>query len=327
MAATATQASAERTADTHVSISDIPTVASYGEHGEAFDFDVFIIGGGSGGLRNAKALHNADPNIKIGIAESRELGGTCVNRGCNPKKTLVRASAFQTEIEEAQAQGIWKVSAELQWSNLQAWRKFKVDWVSNFYGDNLRARYPRITVFNTSASVKGQHEVQVGQETKTVRLLVLATGGKPRRMEFEGSNLPRVITSDEALELPNKPKSMLVVGGGYIAVELASFFLQVGTNVTMAVRSTMLKSFDEDIIDIVEDSLIHRGAEILSGSTKMPKKIVDAGDMLKVEFGDGTMREVEYVLQHILHIHGGLLANILCRKTPATDVPAMHSAF
>jgi len=122
----------------------------------------------------------------------------------------------------------------------------------------------------------------------------VATGGKPRRTVFPGSNLSNVITSDDALELKNKPKSILGGGAGYIAVELASFFLQVGTDVTMAVRSILLKSFDVDIRDIIEDSLVHRGLKIMSGYVASAiEKIEPEDGLLKVQMKDKTTHKAK----------------------------------
>jgi glutathione reductase (NADPH) len=190
------------------------------------------------------------------------------------------------------------VNAELQWSNLQEWREFKVRYIADMYEKQLEMKKPKIAVFKEEASVAGNHTVKIGGDTKKVRLLVLATGGKPKQPPaFPGSDL--CITSDEALELPQKPASMLVVGAGYIAVELASFFLQVGTKVTMSIRSQMLREFDEDVRDIVEDSLIHRGLNIIHGNAIKSIVKVDESNLLNVEFNDGNTLEVETVLYAI----------------------------
>lgn len=304
MAAIFGQVAAERTAFSDPPIENIPMVTSFEDQGP-FDFDVFIIGAGSGGIYLSKTLNRLNPTLNIGVAESGNFGGTCVNRGCNPKKTLVRASAFVTEMEEARARGVWNVDAELQWSKLQDWREFKVKWIADLYEGQLKAKVPKspdqggITVFEEEASVAEPHKVQIGGDiTKTVRLLVLATGGKPKKdNSFPGSDL--CITSDQALELQEKPKSMLVVGAGYIAVELASFFMQVGTDVTMSIRSQMLREFDEDIRDIVEDSLIYRNLTIIRGAAITSVVKIDQSNLLKVKFEDGKQIEVETVLQAI----------------------------
>jgi len=311
MAATAGQATADRLVQQLTdNLKDVPTVTSY--NGQ-FDFDVFIIGAGSGGIRLAKTL-SRQKQLKVGIAESHDFGGTCVNRGCNPKKTLVVASAFHTDMEQAKANGIWNVNAEMDWTKLQDWRAQKVSSVAQFYNASLGSA-SNIAVFEQAASVMGEHEVKIGSDiSKTAGLLVLATGGKPRRMTFPGSDLPNVITSDEALELKQKPRSMLVVGAGYIAVELASFFLQMGADVTMAMRShsSLLKSFDSDVRGLVEDSLRKRGLKIEAG--KQPAKIVQLqqSNLLSVEMTDGQKLEVEYVLMAIgrepLTAHLGLEA-------------------
>lgn len=295
LAATAGQGAAERVSSgLNVELKDVPTVTTYGDEG-AFDFDVFIIGAGSGGIRLAKTL-SRQKQLKVGIAESRDFGGTCVNRGCNPKKTLVAASAFLTDMEQATAHSIWNVTAEMSWNSLQKWRAKKVSNIAKFYNTSLKGTR-NVEVFEEGARVVGDHQVEIGADThKTVRLLVLATGGRPRRMSFPGSDLPNVITSDEALELKHKPTSMLVVGGGYIAAELASFFLQVGADVTMAMRSSLLKSFDSDVSGLVEDSLLRRGLHISQGN--VPASIVQSSrsNMLEVEMTDGQKLEAEYVL-------------------------------
>jgi len=294
MAVTADKAVAERVDQDDNNLPNVPTVASYGEKGN-FDFDVFIIGAGTSGIRLAKVLTaRKDLDLRVGLAESRDIGGTCVNRGCHPKKVLVKASAFFQEVEQATANGVFKVTSELVWPKLQNWRAKRVADVVNLYTEDLHS-IDNLQIFKEAVSVVGSHEVKIAPDaTKRVRLLVVATGGKPKRMNIPGINLPNVITSDEALELQKKPESMLVVGGGYIGVELASFFLQVGTNVHMSVRSDLLNTFDSDVKAITEDSLLERGLKLSKGNS--PVEIVQDGSFLKVTMSNKVTLKVEYVL-------------------------------
>jgi len=291
MAVTAGKAVAERV-DKIDDLIEVPTVSSYGEK-DKFDYDIFIIGAGTCGVRLANIL-KAHGNLRVGLAESRDIGGTCVNRGCHPKKVLVKASAFFQEVEQATANGVFKVNASLIWPKLQDWRAKRVSEVVNWYQKGLQS-IQNLEIIKEEVSVVGCHKVRIGSDTtKRVRLLVVATGGKPRLMDIPGINSANVITSDEALELKTKPESMLVVGGGYIGVELASFFLQVGTDVTMAVRSDLLKDFDSDVKGVVEDSLLQRGLKLEKG--KHPVEIVQDGHFLNVIMSDRTTIKVEYVL-------------------------------
>ncbi len=227
-----------------------------------YDYDLFVIGAGSGGVRAARiaATHGA----KVAIAEEYRFGGTCVIRGCVPKKLLVYASRFHDEFEDAAGFG-WTVGASrFDWPTLIANKDKEIDRLEGIYKRNLERA--GVAIFESRAVLEGPHTVRLLKSHKTVRAktILIATGGWPNvDAELEGRE--HVITSNEAFHLKELPKRVIVAGGGYIAVEFAGIFAGLGAETTLIYRGPkILRGFDEDVRDSLMEELPRRGIRIVT---------------------------------------------------------------
>jgi glutathione reductase (NADPH) len=227
-----------------------------------YDFDLFVIGAGSGGVRAARiaATHGA----KVAIAEEYRFGGTCVIRGCVPKKLLVYASRFADEFEDASGFG-WSVpEPTFDWARLIAAKDKEITRLEGLYRKNLERA--GVTIFESRAVLEGPDTVRLLKPHKTIRAktILVATGGWPNiDRELEGAE--HVITSNEAFHLPELPKRIVVAGGGYIAVEFAGIFAGLGAETTLIYRGPkILRGFDEDLRDALMEELPRRGIRIVT---------------------------------------------------------------
>lgn len=197
-----------------------------------YEVDLFVIGAGSGGVRAARvaALHGA----RVAIAEGANYGGTCVHRGCVPKKLLVYASRFPDQFKVGEGFGWTLGAADFDWQRLIADKNTELARLEGIYQRTLLGA--GVQTFSEDASLVDAHtvELRVSGKRVTAERILIATGGVPDRPRFEGSQL--TITSDEVFDLEEQPKRVLVVGGGYIASEFASLFSGLGSEVTQLVR-------------------------------------------------------------------------------------------
>jgi glutathione reductase (NADPH) len=222
------------------------------------DFDLFVIGGGSGGVRAARiaALHGA----KVGIAEEYRVGGTCVIRGCIPKKLFVYASQFAGEFEDAAGYG-WSVpEPRFSWPALIAAKDKEITRLEEYYVRNLEKA--GVKSFGTRATIEDLHTVRLAEGTRlTARVLLIATGATPFRPSFPGSE--HAITSNEAFHLKELPSRITIVGGGYIAAEFAGIFNGLGVRVRLSYRGArILRGFDEDLRLGLEAAMGKKGIEV-----------------------------------------------------------------
>lgn len=231
-----------------------------------FDVDLFVIGAGSGGTRAARI--SAGHGARVMIAEEDRIGGTCVIRGCVPKKLFVYASRFAEDFEDAAGFG-WTLDSKpsFDWPTLRDAVANEVTRLSGLYRKGLdRAR---VEIREERAVVEGPHSVRLlkSGETVTARHILVATGGWPSfDPPIPGGELG--ISSNEVFHLPTLPKRMLVVGGGYIALEFASVFARLGVAVTLLHRGdNILRGFDEDIRNRLRDALAHAGITLRLGCT------------------------------------------------------------
>ena len=229
-----------------------------------FDYDLFVIGAGSGGVRAARIASGY--GAKVAIAEEYRIGGTCVIRGCVPKKLLVYASRFADEFEEAQGFG-WTVGEPtFDWPTLIANKDREITRLEGIYKANLERS--GVTIFKTRATFEGPHTIRLAHENRTVTAarILIATGGHVNRDD----GLPGIehaITSNEAFDLKQLPKRIVVCGGGYIAVEFACIFRGLGVETTLLYRGEkILRGFDEDMRDGLTEALKHRGITVITGS-------------------------------------------------------------
>src|SRR5262245_46385744 len=190
----------------------------------AYDYDLFVIGGGSGGVRAARIA--AGYGARVSIAEEYRLGGTCVIRGCVPKKLLMYASRYRDEFEDAAGFG-WSVGEPVfDWPSLIRAKDKEIARLEGLYESNLVLKNVRI--YKTRAVLDGPHAVILADGTRvTARVILIATGGAPS-IDPALPGREHVITSNEAFHLAELPKRILVAGGGYIALEFASIFAGLG---------------------------------------------------------------------------------------------------
>ena len=229
-----------------------------------FDTDLFVIGGGSGGVRAARiaALHGA----RVMIAEEYRMGGTCVIRGCVPKKFLVYASHFFQEFEDAAGFG-WQVTPPtFDWTRLIANKDKEIARLEAAYTANVEKAGAR--VFKTRAVFEDAHTLHLATgETIRAKYILIATGGAPNHgAEIPG--LKHVISSNEVFHLEKLPRRILIQGGGYIALEFACIFAGFGTDVTVVYRGdNILRGFDEDVRSHVRGEMEKEGITVLTGCT------------------------------------------------------------
>jgi glutathione reductase (NADPH) len=224
-----------------------------------FDYDLFVIGAGSGGVRAARiaATHGA----RVAIAEEYRVGGTCVIRGCVPKKLFVLASRFADEFRDAEGFG-WSVpQPEFSWAGLVAAKDKEITRLEHAYSSNLEKA--SVTTFPVRAEFTGPHTLRLdGGKLVTASKILIATGGHPIRPNVPGADL--AITSNEIFNLPALPETMIIVGGGYIAVEFACLLQRLGVKVTLLYRGeAILRGFDDDVRRIVTDAMGVTGVEVM----------------------------------------------------------------
>lgn len=217
-----------------------------------FDVDFFVIGGGSGGVRAARVA--AEHGARVAIAEADRWGGTCVIRGCVPKKLLVYASEVRRTIDDAAGQGWIIPEARHDWAALIAAKDKEITRLSNAYADRLRKAGAE--VITGRARLVDPHTIEVAGRTITAAHVLVATGGRARRPSGDW------ITSDEAFHLPELPGRIAIIGGGYIAVEFAHIFAGLGAQVTLIHRDEqVLRGFDPDVRKAATENLPAHGID------------------------------------------------------------------
>jgi glutathione reductase (NADPH) len=225
-----------------------------------YDYDLFVLGAGSGGVRASRLA--AATGAKVAIAEEVRVGGTCVLRGCIPKKLLVIGSHFAEDFEDAAAYGWHVAEPTLDWPKLIAAKNRELDRLHGIYLQVLNKA--GVTVIDGRARLVGQNEVEVAGRTYSARHILIAVGGWPALPELPG--IEHAITSNEALDLAALPKRIAIVGGGYIAVEFAGLFASFGVEVTQIPRGPkLLRGFDEDIRDALGEEMRKKGVTLMTG--------------------------------------------------------------
>jgi glutathione reductase (NADPH) len=247
-----------------------------------FDFDLFIIGAGSGGVRASRVA--ASHGARVAVAEEFRVGGTCVIRGCVPKKLLVTAAHFAEDAADAKAFG-WDLSnARFDWASLRDNVAAEVDRLEGLYHQTLAGN--KVTLFEERATIAGPNLVQLasGKQVSAGKILI-ATGGWPFVPDIAGKEY--VITSNEVFHLPELPKRIVIAGGGYIANEFAGIFNALGSEVTLVNRgNAILRGYDHDIRDRLQQIYTEHGIQFRFNSQfqAIEKK---ADGSLKVMFDEG----------------------------------------
>lgn len=224
---------------------------------DKFDYDLFVIGAGSGGVRCARM--SASMGGRVAIAEERYFGGTCVNVGCVPKKLYVYGSHINEELALAQSYG-WNVEASgFDWTVLRDNKVKEIQRLNGIY-DRLLVN-AGVEVFNGRAVIQGPNQVCVNGKVVSARYILIATGGWPFLPEIPG--VEYAITSNEFFDLPELPEKALIVGGGYIAIEFACILHNLGVDVTLSYRKELfLRGFDDDVREHLRDELLRKGIKI-----------------------------------------------------------------
>ncbi len=226
-----------------------------------FDFDLFVIGAGSGGVRASRMA--AGFGARVAVAEAARLGGTCVNLGCVPKKLMVYASSFSSAFEDATGYGWSRPPASFDWAALKANRDRELGRLNAAYRELLGRAGVRI--IEGRAQLRDRHTVEVAGARFSAERILIATGSRPVRLPVPGAEL--AITSDELFGIERQPHRVLIAGGGYIAVEFASVLRGLGSEVFLSYRGPLfLRGFDDDVRSTLAAEMGKRGVELRFGT-------------------------------------------------------------
>lgn len=253
------------------------------------DFDLFVIGAGSGGVRAARMA--AAAGARVAVAEDRYLGGTCVNVGCIPKKLYSFAAHYRYGFEDSRGFG-WDISGTgFDWQRLRDNKQREIARLNDVYEALLQKS--GVKLLNGRASVKTANTVEIGGQTYSARYILIATGGWPSVPEFPGKEL--VQTSNEVFDLEVFPSRVLIVGGGYIAVEFAGIFAGLGAETLLSYRGDMpLKGFDEDVRKRFHKEAARHVQMLMKTEVESISKL--GNGLLRVLMKDGAAHEVDSVL-------------------------------
>lgn len=256
---------------------------------ETYDFDLFVIGAGSGGVRASRIA--AGHGARVAVCEESRVGGTCVIRGCVPKKLLVYASQFSEAFDDAAGNGWQLGERQFSWPELIATKDREIDRLNGIYHQLLdRAG---VELIEGRGRLAGPNAVEVNGQRYTAEKILIATGGRPWVPEIPGRELG--IISDEAFHLPELPERVLIVGAGYVAVEFAGIFNGLGSQVTLACRRELiLRGFDADLRRAVDAGMRGRGVDLRYGLQLA--SLEKASDGIAVQFDDGSRQHFDCVM-------------------------------
>jgi glutathione reductase (NADPH) len=254
-----------------------------------YDFDLFVIGGGSAGVRCARIA--AGHGARVGVAEERFWGGTCVNVGCVPKKLLVQAGEYAAWTEDSHGFGWNTVRGEHDWARLIAAKDREITRLNGIYRRLLEGAGAKI--FDARASFVDAHTLDVGGQLVSAERIVIAVGGAPAAPKIPGQELG--IISDDAFFLPEMPRRVVILGGGYIAVEFAGIFAGLGAQVDLVYRQNLpLRGFDEDLRTALAEALTAQGIRLHPADT-IAQVARGEADTRQVRLAGGTMIEADLV--------------------------------
>ena len=299
----------------------------------SFDFDLFVIGGGSGGVRAARVAAS-DTGAKVGLAEESRYGGTCVIRGCVPKKLMVFASTYAPAMEQAAAYG-WDVQmGGFNWSGFRRNLEGELDRLEGIYRRLLQNS--GVETFDMRATVDGPHSVRLADgRVVTAKVILLATGGWPSVPDVPGAEY--AITSNEIFHLEALPKRILIVGGGYIACEFACILNGLGVATTQFYRGDqILRGFDSEVQELVSKEMQNKGINLsLNNDVESITKIADGyivKDKLNNEiivdqilYATGRVPNSENIGLEGLDIKTGLKGEIIVDKYSKTNVENIYA--
>ena len=271
-----------------------------------FDFDLFVIGGGSGGVRAARVA--AAEGVRVALAEEDRYGGTCVIRGCVPKKLMVFASEFSGMIDDARAYGWDAGDAYFDWTVFKGKLNAELDRLEGVYRRLLANS--GVETFDQRARLLDANTVELADGSrKTAKTILIATGGRPVVPDVVGSDLG--ITSNEIFHLEKLPKSILIIGGGYIACEFAGIMNGLGVETTQYYRGAqILRGFDGEARGLIADEMKQNGIDLHTGTNILSMEKTDAGIRVKATNGD------ERVFDQVMFATG---------RTPNADNLGLHN--
>jgi glutathione reductase (NADPH) len=296
-----------------------------------FDYDLFVIGAGSGGVRAARIA--AGYGARVAIAEESRVGGTCVIRGCVPKKLLSYAAHFHEDFEDARNYG-WTVGeAKFDWPTLIANKDKEIDRLNGIYKKLLSGS--KVDLLETRGVLVDPHTVELAGKRVTAKHILIAVGGWPERPDIPG--IEHSITSNEAFHLPALPREIVVVGGGYIAVEFAGIFNGLGAKVTQLYRGEqILRGFDDDVRSFLATEMAKKGVDIRTKSDLA--RIDKNGSRLSATLRDGKTLACDAVMYATGRgaktdgmglVESGVKLNangtIAVDETSQTSVPNIHA--
>ncbi|WP_170446646.1 glutathione-disulfide reductase [Ruegeria arenilitoris] len=257
----------------------------------SFDYDLFVIGGGSGGVRAARVAAGEN-GAKVALAEEDRYGGTCVIRGCVPKKLMVFASEYAGMVEDARAYG-WDIQpGAFDWPQFRGKLHAELDRLEGIYRNILKNN--GVETFDQRAKLVDPHTVELADGTsKTAKHILIATGGRPVVPEFPGSDL--TITSNEIFHLEKLPETMLIVGGGYIACEFAGIMNGMGVKTTQFYRGAqILRGFDDEARGLICEEMCQNGVDVHLGTNVLEMK--KQGDKIWVKATNGSEQLFDVVM-------------------------------
>ncbi|MEX0276862.1 MAG: glutathione-disulfide reductase [Ruegeria sp.] len=257
----------------------------------SFDYDLFVIGGGSGGVRAARVAAG-ETGANVALAEEDRYGGTCVIRGCVPKKLMVFASEYADMVQDAQAYG-WDVKpGAFDWDVFRGKLYAELDRLEGIYRNILKNN--GVETFDQRARLVDAHTIELADGTrKTTKHVLIATGGRPVVPQFPGSEL--AITSNEIFHLDKLPGRMLIVGGGYIASEFAGIMNGMGVHTTQFYRGAqILRGFDEEARGLICEEMRQNGIDVRLGTNVL--EMTKDGDQIRVKATDGTEDRFDTVM-------------------------------
>ncbi|MCH9808052.1 MAG: glutathione-disulfide reductase [Alphaproteobacteria bacterium] len=294
----------------------------------SYDFDLFVIGGGSGGVRAARIA--SGHGARVALAEEFRFGGTCVIRGCVPKKLLVYASRYSDAFEDAAGFGWDAEEPTFDWPRLIAAKDKEIARLEGLYKSGLDGA--DVTVFEERATFVDRHTLRLSSgRTVSADKILIATGGAPN-IDDKMEGIEHVITSNEAFDLAQFPERVVVYGGGYIAVEFAGIFAGLGADVSLVYRGEkILRGFDEDLRDAVMEAYQKRGIRLVLGQvfTKIEKTgrglvgHMDNGAHLEADqfmFAIGRSPNVQGLGLEEIGVKQGWNGHIVVDKNSATNI-------
>jgi len=256
---------------------------------KTYDFDLFTIGAGSGGVRASRMA--ASYGARVAVAEASRLGGTCVNLGCVPKKLMVYASAFSAAAEDATGFGWTVPQPTFDWATLIANKDREIARLNGIYRELLED--PGVRIMEGRARLRDRHTVEVDGKVVTADRILISTGGRPFKSEIPGNELS--ITSDEIFHLERQPERVVIAGGGYIAVEFAGILNGMGSEVTLVYRGPLfLRGFDDDVRSTLADELRKRGIDLRFDT--LIDRLERSGDGLVATTNHGDAIKADQVL-------------------------------